>query len=168
MAKYVLENREPYQNLFVGPYSVVSTGEGETATVSVQPDPTGLGYFKSPAWMVRYAGNEETGLRLVAAHVLNNVLGTHLNPTTNVPDDDISATGRAAPGCKGCHFDGWFALDPLAEALSRVQRDVDDNIIGFVEPANTPKRFSAQKQLPMKRARGKWSILKNLLLTHAG
>ena len=28
-------------------------------------------------------------------------------------------SGREASGCRGCHYDGWFALDKVAKVLSK-------------------------------------------------
>ena len=131
VAKRVLTEGKPYRDLFVGPYNVVANGD----QVQVMDDPNGYGYFSSEAWKLRYAGDEPTGLRLIAAYLLiSNIVGHKMKATTNAPDADISPTGRAQTGCKECHFENWFALDPLAEALSRVQRDADMNVTGFTDP----------------------------------
>ena len=72
-----------------------------TSTNAVAPDPEGLGYFRSDAWMRRYAGNEEDGYRLSAAYrILQNTTGLELTATTNVagrrPHGDRAA-GRRLP-----------------------------------------------------------------------
>ena len=86
LSKYVLTNNKPWSDLFVGPYDV---------TNAVAPDPAGLGYFRSAAWMKRYAGNEENGYRLSSAYrILQNTTGLELTATTNVQGVDLSATGR--------------------------------------------------------------------------
>ena len=137
VVRHVLTNKLPYKNIFIGPYNI-SVPEGNNNVV-VQDDPAGLGFFRIKAWMDRYAGNETDGYRLVAAYrMLNNVLGTHMIATTNAPNTDLSATGREAAGCRGCHYDAWFALDKIASVLSKVQRDEDMNIT-YIDPDNTPK-----------------------------
>lgn len=137
LSKYVLENKLPWKDLFVGPYQVAATGRnGQQA--SVQNDPNGLGYFRSPAWLERYAGNEEAGVRLATAYrLINNVVGLDLSAVTNAPEADISATGRQAPACAGCHYNSWFALDKTAEVLGRVVRG--RNGISFTPPDGQPK-----------------------------
>jgi hypothetical protein len=111
LSKYVLTNKLPWSDLFVGAYDV---------TNAVAPDPNGLGYFRSVAWMRRYAGNEENGYRLSAAYrMLQNTTGLELTATTNVQGVDLTATGRQATACRGCHYESWFALDKVAKILSR-------------------------------------------------
>jgi hypothetical protein len=84
----------------------------------VVADPAGLGYFRSRAWMVRYAGNELNGIRIVAAYrMLNNVLGTKLAAAVNT--DGIDATGRMSAACSGCHYNPINGLDLVAGILSR-------------------------------------------------
>lgn len=123
LSKYILQNNKPWKELFTGQYNVVATGTGAAKTVSVAADPNGLGYFRSQPWLLRYAGNELTGLKLTTAYrMMNNVVGLKLVATTNAPGADVSATGRAAPACKQCHYDGWYALDKIALVLSKVQR----------------------------------------------
>ncbi len=122
----VLEENRPYRDLFLGPYRVVATSASEAR---VDADPNGLGYLRSPAWMERYAGNEEAGWRIVAAYrILSNTLGTELNPTTAAPNVDESAEGRRSPACAVCHYDNWFALDPLAMVLGRAVRDTNNQL----------------------------------------
>jgi hypothetical protein len=137
LAKHVLANKLPWKELFIGPYQVAAADRsGQQARV--QNDPNGLGYFRSPAWLERYAGNEETGVRLATAYrLLNNVVGLELNAVTNAPDADISATGRQAPACAGCHYDGWYALDKTAEVLGRAVRGRRG--ISFTPPDGLPK-----------------------------
>jgi hypothetical protein len=115
LTKYVLTNNKPWTDLFVGPYRVdVVNGQ-----VAVTNDANGLGYFRSPAWLKRYAGNEEKGIKLSTAYrILNNTTGVKLIPSVNAAGVDVSATGREAAGCRGCHYDGWFALDRIAKVLT--------------------------------------------------
>ncbi len=123
LSKYILQNNKPWKELYTGPYNIVATGTGAAKTVAVQADPNGLGYFRSQPWLLRYAGNELTGVKLNSGYrMINNVVGLKLVATTNAPGADVSATGRAAPACKACHYDGWYALDKTAQVLSKVQR----------------------------------------------
>jgi hypothetical protein len=116
LAKYTLEQGKPHRDLFVGGYRVDKT---ETSA-SVVPDAAGLGYFRSRGWQVRYAGNESEGVKIVTAYrMLSNVLGFEMPATTAKPGEDRTATGRQAPECKGCHFDEWFALDKMANVLTK-------------------------------------------------
>jgi len=118
-AKYILDNGKPWRDLFTGQYRVDGT--------TVVQDANGLGYFRSKAWLGRYAGNDGQGLMLPAAHrVLQNTTGVELVAVTNAPNVDVSQTGRMANGCRGCHFDQWFALDRVAELLPRVKRTTND------------------------------------------
>jgi len=138
LAKYVLEQNKPWSDMFVGAYDVVAPNAAQPNTVNVVPDPNGLGYFRSRAWMVRYAGNELAGLRIVAAYrILQNTTGLALVATTNAPGADLSANGRQAAGCKGCHFNNWYALDNVASILStRTGTGMDTQ---FTPPAGGPK-----------------------------
>lgn len=119
LAKYVLQNDKPWSDMFIGGYDIAPSdpnNAGSEATVTTDPD--GLGYFRSRAWMVRYAGNEPAGMRIVAANrMMWNTIGLTLVATTNAPDADVSATGRSASQCKGCHKESWFALDKVATVL---------------------------------------------------
>ena len=138
LAKHVLQNNLPWKDVFVGPYQVVATGNGAAMRAAVQNDPNGLGYFRSTAWLERYAGNEEQGIKLNTAYrMLNNVLGLQLTATTNLPGADVTAGGRQAPACRGCHYDGWYALDNTAAVLSRVVRT--GQRITFTPPDGQPK-----------------------------
>jgi hypothetical protein len=84
----------------------------------VQPNPDGLGYFRSRQWAIRYGGNEGAGIRIVTAYrMMQNTIGLKLTATTNAPDADLTATGRKSAQCAGCHFNPWFALDKVATVL---------------------------------------------------
>jgi hypothetical protein len=134
MTKYVLQNDLPWQQLFIGPYRV-DLPSGST-TPAVMIDPNGLGYFRSPAWMKRYAGNEEQGIKISTGYrMMNNTLGLVLVASTNAPGADITLTGRQGPGCRACHFDSWFALDKVASILSRKQVDAMGNVTFGPSPA---------------------------------
>jgi hypothetical protein len=116
LTRYVLQNDKPWTDMFVGQYDVVANGAND-ATVNVSAN--GLGYFRSRAWMVRYAGNESAGVRIVSAYrMMQNTIGLKLAATTNLADiQDISAEGRKAAQCSGCHYNPWFALDKVAVVL---------------------------------------------------
>ncbi len=116
LSKHVLTNRLPWRQLFLGAFRVDTVN----GAVSVVNDANGLGYFRSPAWLKRYAGNEEQGVKLSTAYrILNNVTGISLTAAVQVPGLDVSAQGRRNPACSGCHYDQWFALDKLASVLTR-------------------------------------------------
>lgn len=121
MTKHVLAENKPWSEMFVGHLDVASKNlfnSNSEAVVSEQAD--GLGYFKSRAWVTRYAGNEPDGVRIVAAYrMMQNTIGLTLVATTNAPDADISAAGRRAPACASCHYDPWFALDKVAMVLGK-------------------------------------------------
>jgi hypothetical protein len=141
LAKYVLANEKPWHELFDGKYRVepVAATGGNQATARVVDDPAGLGYFRSRPWMVRYAGNEDQGYRLSAAYrIQQNIIGLDVGAVTSQPGVDISATGRMANGCRGCHYDSYFALDKVAKVLSK-RSGTDDNIT-FVAPTEGPQQ----------------------------
>jgi hypothetical protein len=137
LSKHVLSNDKPWKDLFVGKYAVAD---------EVTEDPDGLGYFRSEAWMRRYAGNEEDGYRIVAAYqILQNTTGLKLIATTNTEDADLSATGRKANACKSCHYDNWYALDSVAKILSK-RRGMGNNMT-FVEPDEGPQKILGGKTI---------------------
>ncbi|MBS2012774.1 MAG: hypothetical protein JST00_07805 [Deltaproteobacteria bacterium] len=123
LTKYVLTNGKPWSDMFVGKYRVAAANPQQPmAEPTVTDDPNGLGYFRSPAWMIRYAGNEPAGIRIVTAYrMMQNTIGLALSATTNAPDADVSASGRKAAQCAGCHYTPWFALDHVAEVLGTRQ-----------------------------------------------
>lgn len=117
LAKYVLLNNRPWSDLFVGAYRV-DPGATANADAVVVADPAGLGYFRSRAWMVRYAGNELDGYRINAAYrMMNNVLGLKLVAAVNT--NGVNAAGRMQAACAGCHYNNTFGLDYVAKILSR-------------------------------------------------
>ncbi len=138
LAKHVLTNGKPWSDLFVGKYNVDLVG---TTGVQVQEDPKGLGYFRSAPWVLRYAGNEQAGIKISTAYrMMQNIVGLELVATTNAPDADISATGRTGDNCKGCHYTNWYALDKVAGVLSKKVVDpVDSQKITFVEYTGAPQ-----------------------------
>lgn len=135
LAWEILQKRKPWKELFIGAYRVEKNA---AETVVVVPDPQGLGYFTSPAWMKRYAGNEPNGIVLSMAYrIFNNTIGLKLVPSTNAPDADITANGRSSVGCRGCHFDGMYALDLAASVLPR-RVDVMGGGVVFEPPTGNP------------------------------
>lgn len=133
LAKYVLEKNLAWRELFVGQFRVDAPAGAPTGTPTVTVDPNGLGYFRSTAWLVRYAGNEEQGIKISTAYrMMQNTLGLKLVASTNAPTADISATGRQAAGCRACHYDSWFALDKVAGVLQR--KRLGSNPVTFVDP----------------------------------
>ena len=117
LSKYVLANNRPWKELFNGQYRV-DPGATATADAVVTADPNGLGYFRSRAWMVRYAGNELDGYRIAAGYrMMNNVLGIKLVAAVNT--NGVNAAGRMQAACAGCHYNSTFGLDYVAKILSR-------------------------------------------------
>jgi hypothetical protein len=134
LARYVLEHDLPWSELFLGAYTVDLTDPPNQYTIDVLPDAAGLGIFRAPYWLRRYAGNEPAGLKLVTANrMLRNVLGVELTPVSNAPGADVSAEGREAATCRGCHYEGPFALDPIASILTRTVYNAN-NVPRFIEP----------------------------------
>jgi hypothetical protein len=118
LAKYVLKADLPYKDLFVGKYNV-SAPKDKPNEVTVAPDPMGLGYFRSRAWQVRYAGNEAAGIKIVSAYrIMQNLTGLKLTAVQNADGVDISAAGRAGGVCRKCHYEDWSALDNVASILT--------------------------------------------------
>jgi len=126
MSKYVLQNNKPWSDMFMGQYKLGTDANGN---VTVADDPNGLGYFRNNQWLVRYAGNEPAGIKLVTANrIMWNIIGLTLVASTNAPGADVSATGRQAQPCAGCHYDPWFALDKVASILTVRQADAKGNV----------------------------------------
>lgn len=139
LAKHVITQNKPWSDLFQGAYQVTplpTAGAG----MEVKADPNGLGYFRTPSWMKRYAGNEETGLMLVAAfRVVQNTTGIDLVPSVGNPGDDRTTEGRKATACKGCHFDAWYAIDPVANLLPTRKGQGDE--MTFTPPTAGPQKL---------------------------
>ena len=139
MTKYVITNDKPWSDMFVGPYKVVPTATG----MDVQADPNGLGYFRSPTWMKRYAGNESAGYMLSASfRILSNTTGLVLTPSVGLPDDDRTETGRLQSPCKSCHFDQWYALDKVARLLPL--RKGQGDLMTFTPPTEGPQQVAGK------------------------
>ncbi|MGQ0504555.1 MAG: hypothetical protein ACT4TC_04490, partial [Myxococcaceae bacterium] len=142
LTKYVLTNNRPWKDMFVGGYKVErAAGANANAEPTVTVDANGLGYFRSRPWLVRYAGNEEKGIKLNSAYrIMNNTIGLKLVAATQVPGLDLTATGRQAAQCKGCHFDPWFALDKVASVLT-VRNGTDAATMTFTPPTGGPQQL---------------------------
>ncbi len=140
MTKYVLTNNLKWEDMFIGQYRVEQppTPQGGTQpAVRVVADPNGLGYFRSPEWLVAYSGNEEAGIKIrTAFRIMNNTIGLKLVPSTNAPGADVSANGRQATGCRACHYDSWFALDKVASILT-IKRTAMNGTVTFAPPSAT-------------------------------
>ncbi len=142
LAKYVLVNNRPWEDMFLGQFKVdfqtAPTAAVPNPPVVVTADPNGLGYFRSMPWLKRYAGNEEAGVKISTAYrIMQNTIGLKLVASTNAPGADVSATGREAAGCRACHYDGWFALDKVANVLSTVKRTTVNGVVQTTFPAPT-------------------------------
>ncbi len=140
LAKYILENNKPYKDLFVGQYKVDGDQQGNNVQVTV--DANGLGYFRSTPWLLRYAGNELEGYKIVTAYrIMQNTVGLELVASTNAPGVDVSTGTRTTnPGCKGCHADSWYALDKAARVLTKVVRQ--GNNTTFTPPTEGPQQVA--------------------------
>ena len=135
LAKYVLANNKPWEEMFIGQYNVDLDAN---KVVQVTADPNGLGYFRSMPWLKRYAGNELAGIKISTAYrMMHNTVGLKLIASTNAPGADISATGRQATACRGCHYDSWFALDKTASVLSK--RVGNGDAMTFAAPTVGPQ-----------------------------
>ena len=114
LASYVITQKKPWTDLFIGPYDVKPSG----TTMVVSDNPSGLGFYGTSAWMKRYAGNEEAGVMLVAAfRTVQTTAGLMLTPSVGKPGEDRSANTRKEGVCKGCHYDAWYAIDTVATLL---------------------------------------------------
>ncbi len=135
LTKQILTNNKPWSDLYLGKYTVDLDA---SKNVVVKDDPNGLGYFRSPLWMKRYAGNESAGYRISSAyHIINNVVGLELTPSVAKPGDDRTATGRQGPNCAGCHYQNWYALDKVAKILSH--RVGQGDTMTFTPPNEGPQ-----------------------------
>ncbi len=142
LTKYVLQNNKPWSEMFLGQYKVErAAGAAANAEPQVTVDANGLGYFRSRPWLVRYAGNEEQGIKLSTAYrIMNNTIGLKLVAATQVPGLDLTATGRQAAQCRGCHYDPWFALDKVASVLTK-RVGIDAATMTFSPPTAGPQQL---------------------------
>ncbi|MFO0740733.1 MAG: hypothetical protein U0270_32850 [Labilithrix sp.] len=127
LATRILRDGKPYRELFTGKYIVVLPNPSSNNNAEVKDDPAGIGYFTSPFWEDRYAGNEENGVRLRKAYrILNNTIGLEVAASTADMRQDVKPDGNGrqnSSACRGCHFDSWFALDKVAGVLGDVRLD---------------------------------------------
>lgn len=138
LTRHVLTDDKPWSDMFLGKYNVDVVGD---QGVQVTEDENGLGYFRSTPWLVRYAGNELAGVKIVTAYrILQNMVGLELVASTNAPDADVSATGREAAGCKGCHYENWYALDKVASILSARVVDPEEAQVTPFKPYEGPAK----------------------------
>lgn len=126
VAAHVLMNKLPWRETFVGRFNLP-----DREYPSVEDDPNGIGYFTSPGWLKRYAGNERDGVMLVAANrILQNTIGLSRLAAANntAPGVPNNADGRKAAACASCHFIGPYGLDLVAAVLPRKQVDRDGRV----------------------------------------
>jgi hypothetical protein len=136
LAKHVIANDKPWSDLFTGKYRIDPIEGG----MRVSDDPAGLGYFRSDAWLKRYAGNEPDGVMLSAAfRIFQNTTGLELSASVGNPDDDRTAKGRSTGVCKSCHFQDWYALDTAAKLLPT--KKGEDMAITFSPPTAGPQQL---------------------------
>lgn len=136
LAQKIITDGKPWSDLFLGGYDI----KPGTNTMTVSEDPNGLGYFRTLSWRRRYGGNEDKGYMLSAAfRILSNTTGLTLIPSVGEPDDDRTASGRAAGACKSCHFDAWFALDKFARLLPMRKGQADT--AEFDPPTEGPQQL---------------------------
>jgi hypothetical protein len=136
VAKHVLTNQLPWRSLFTGQFRI-DTNNNVTTVVN---DANGLGYFRSIAWLRRYAGNEEDGIKLNTAYrMLHNITGLSLTAAVQTPGLDLSAQGRRNAACSACHYDTWFALDKVASVLTK--RVGIGDMMRFEAPSAGPQQL---------------------------
>ncbi len=137
LALHVISNGLQWRQMFDGEWDIVPiNGNGDYP--KVVPNPAGLGYFRTDAWMRRYAGNEPDGYRLTAAYrMMQNVIGLKLIASANNAVGDFTSTGRQRPECRGCHYDSAFALDKVARVLPRRVGTGKD--LTFAPPSDGPQ-----------------------------
>lgn len=136
LTRHVLLKDLPWKDLYAGQWRV-DPGPSVYDDARVVADVNGLGYFRSRAWMTRYAGNEAAGYRLVAAYrIFNNVLGIKLTAAQNTGGTTAS-TRQSNLACSGCHFDSNFGLDLAARVLTR--RNGTGASMTFTAPTDGPQ-----------------------------
>jgi len=138
LSKYILENKKPWTDMFIGGYDL--TAAADNSSLTVKEDANGLGYFKSDVWQKRYAGNESAGMMLSAAfRMQQNTTGLTLTPSVGNPGDDRTASGRSQQPCKSCHFDAYYALDTVAHLLPT--RKGQGDTMTFTAPTAGPQQL---------------------------
>ncbi|MEO8800562.1 MAG: hypothetical protein ABI551_21895 [Polyangiaceae bacterium] len=148
LSLYVLQNGAPWSDMFLGQYDVNLSTDKKSAVVT-PGNADGLGYFRSKAWLDRYSGNELAGYKLSTAyHLMNNTIGLQLVASTNAPGADVTASGRQAAPCNGCHYTPWYALDKVARGLTRVKIPKDANNVLYVDPSDGPTTILGDVTIP--------------------
>jgi hypothetical protein len=136
LAHHVITQNKPWRELFAGQYALTPTADG----VTVSADPNGVGYFRSPVWMKKFAGNDEEGTMLVAAfRIVQNTTGLELAASVGNAGEDRGLEGRKAAACKGCHFDAWYAIDTVANLLPK--REGTGDAMTFLPPTAGPQKL---------------------------
>jgi len=153
LTKHVLEKKKPYADLFTGRYDFTfnkpATGLDR---VEVVASPQGVGYFETRPWKLRYMGNEENGVRLMAAYrILNNMTGLELSAVTIDPNKKNTAAGRRDAPCNVCHYNSWFALDKVASVLGTVDFAPQLNLVKFNPPDGSVKQILGD--IPVRNTR---------------
>ncbi len=119
MVRYHMFRRDlPWKSLFLDRVKV------DDQNVNNYAD--GVGYFEDKEWKDRYAGNEEDGYRLRSAYmIMNNMIGLNLEAITVSATGGSSRADRQTPGsvCFHCHYRFDFALDKVANILTKVDRE---------------------------------------------
>lgn len=139
LSQYLMERGLPYRDMFVGPYQIV---RGEGFDWIIVEDPEGLGYFRSERWLLRYAGSELEGHRIVAAYrMLNNILGIEFTAAVNT--DGVDSEGRKEPACAGCHYNETYGLDLMANVLTRAVNF--QGVISWEPPPDAPQTLLGGK-----------------------
>lgn len=155
LAQKVLIEKKPWSEMFLGRYAFLPAAGSSTQAqrlASLRQPPliaefaadagVGLGYFGSPQWRTRYAGNEAAGYRLVHAYrLLNNVIGLQLAAAVNT--DGITAEGRQTAACATCHYRPDYGLDLVARVLP---------LRGRVTPADAPQTLLGGQTVTTERA----------------
>jgi len=154
LTQKVLNEKKHWRDVFLGRYVFLPAAGSTTQlqrTESLRLPPlinelapdagVGLGYFGSPEWRARYAGNEAEGYRLVHAYrVLNNVIGLELAAAVNT--DGVSSAGRQTGACASCHYRPDYGLDLVARVLP---------LRGRVLPADVPQTLANGQTITSER-----------------
>lgn len=119
---HVLRGDKPWHELFNGQVSASGS--------IISEDANAIGYFENANWKQRYAGNEEDGYRLRSAYlIINNVIGLNLDAITVTSTGGSARNDRKNPQsvCYSCHYASEFALDKIANILTKVDREASAN-----------------------------------------
>lgn len=138
MATYVLDRDLPWREVFIGRYAISNP---DSAAAQVTPDPKGLGIFRAPGWVTRYAGNAPDSYRLIGAYrMLQNLTGLVLVPSANNNQGDTTSKGRERADCRGCHFDSPWGLDKVARVIGKK--------VSFLRPDNQKEWHAGPPEEP--------------------